>query len=270
MRDIYLIDFENVASDGLTGITHLDPEDQVVIFYSTNSNRLTMKMHILIGKSVCKLTYFETAVGGRNALDHQISTYLGYLIGTGGAERNYYIVSRDTGYKYVTSFWAESEQKPSVYCVDSIRTAGRMEQRRQEREAENAGRDAQEQPAALETSQEPHPAQKQEQETRLALRPEQEPRPVQKQEQEPRPVQKQEKDARPAARKQRGGKAQEEGGKKVDISALIAPYPMLQEQHLQQLIADSQKQKLCNHLRKHLGQEKGLALYNEIKRKAWH
>ena len=45
---------------------------------------------------------------------------------------------------------------------------------------------------------------------------------------------------------------------------------MLQEQHLQQLIADSQKQKLCNHLRKHLGQEKGLALYNEIKRRAWH
>ena len=64
MRDIYLIDFENVASEGLSGITYLAPEDEVIIFYSNNSNRLSMKMHILIGKSVCKLDYFEASVGG--------------------------------------------------------------------------------------------------------------------------------------------------------------------------------------------------------------
>ena len=50
-----------------------------------------MKMHILIGKSTCHLSYFEVSVGGKNALDHQISTWLGYLIGTGAAERSYYI-----------------------------------------------------------------------------------------------------------------------------------------------------------------------------------
>ena len=85
MRDIYPIDFENVASEGLSGITYLSPEDQVIIFYSANSNRLSMKMHILIGKSTCNLNYFEVSVGGKNALDHQISTWLGYLIGTGAA-----------------------------------------------------------------------------------------------------------------------------------------------------------------------------------------
>ena len=37
MRDIYLIDFENVASEGLSGITYLAPEDEVIIFYSNNS-----------------------------------------------------------------------------------------------------------------------------------------------------------------------------------------------------------------------------------------
>ena len=30
MRDIYLIDFENVASEGLSGITYLSPEDSEV------------------------------------------------------------------------------------------------------------------------------------------------------------------------------------------------------------------------------------------------
>ena len=108
MRDIYLIDFENVASEGLSGITYLAPEDEVIIFYSNNSNRLSMKMHILIGKSVCKCNYYEVTVGGKNALDHQISTWLGYLVGTKAADRNYYIVSKDMGYKFVASFWTES------------------------------------------------------------------------------------------------------------------------------------------------------------------
>lgn len=137
MRDIYLIDFENVASEGLSGITYLSPEDQVIIFYSANSNRLSMKMHILIGKSTCNLNYFEVSVGGKNALDHQISTWLGYLIGTGAAERSYYIVSRDMGYRHVANFWAVNDGKPRVKCVETIRAAVRLERIRQEKEAAN-------------------------------------------------------------------------------------------------------------------------------------
>ena len=144
MRDIYLIDFENVASEGLSGITYLSPEDQVIIFYSTNSNRLSMKMHILIGKSVCKLSYFEVSVGGKNALDHQISTWLGYLIGVNAAERGYYIVSRDMGYRHVANFWAVNDGKPRVKCVETIRAAVRLERIRQEKEAQG-----------VETAQEP-------------------------------------------------------------------------------------------------------------------
>lgn len=134
MRDIYLIDFENVASEGLNGITNLSPEDQVIIFYSTNSNRLSMKMHILIGKSTCKLSYFEVSVGGKNALDHQISTWLGYLIGVGAAERSYYIVSRDMGYRHVANFWAQNDGRPRVCCVETIRAAARLERIRREKE----------------------------------------------------------------------------------------------------------------------------------------
>lgn len=144
MRDIYLIDFENVASEGLSGITYLSPEDQVIIFYSANSNRLSMKMHILIGKSTCNLSYFEVSVGGKNALDHQISTWLGYLIGTGAAERSYYIVSRDMGYRHVANFWAVNDGKPRVKCVETIRAAVRLERIRQEKEALAAGEPVQE------------------------------------------------------------------------------------------------------------------------------
>ena len=134
MRDIYLIDFENVASEGLTGITNLAEEDEVVIFYSANSNRLSMKMHILMAKSICHLTYFEVSVGGKNALDHQISTYIGYLIGTEAAERNYYIVSKDNGYRHIVTFWANHAAQHKVRCIESIKAVSRFENAAREEE----------------------------------------------------------------------------------------------------------------------------------------
>ena len=335
MRDIYLIDFENVASDGLSGITFLTPEDEVIIFYSSNSNRLTMKMHILIGKSVCKLSYFEAAVGGKNALDHQIATWLGYLIGTGAAERNYYVVSRDAGYKFVASFWNEHELKPNVRCIDSIRAAGRLERSRQARENREGQKTRQapedktpeqakpeekpqekpreaelpepktaeapqtdpvqaEQPAVepqptkeerplmlsapgKESNEQPQPAESRQQGSQKPARPQGQPenqpqqtqnQPQQAQNQPQSPSQGQ-GEKKKTQRQSRSRQNQEEP-RRMDITALIAPYPDLQEQHLQQLIAENQRQKLCNHLRKHLGQEKGLALYNEIKKRAWH
>lgn len=411
MRDIYLVDFENVASEGLSGITYLAPEDQVIIFYSNNSNRLSMKMHILIGKSVCKLDYFEATVGGKNALDHQISTWLGYLVGTNAAERSYYIVSRDMGYKFVASFWADSELKPNVRCIENIRVAGRLERSRAAKEAraaehpkeqeeaaqpatvpvelepvlelqaapetaetvpaeqpeialtpepptETAHPEAEEQPQSPQTEeQEPvqqsgghgkgyrgrqfyrrnwtktgrasaektgkaEPAAEQSSVAEPAAAPEikQEaaaqndrsaqpeqpvkteqpvkaeprrdhgpraevrPEPKRHEPSEPQ-AQKTETEPKPDGPKSDGPKsdgpkparrnartrqrAETEPKKQVELGQLLSPYPNLQEQQLQQLIAENKRQVLCNTLRKQLGQEKGLALYNEIKKSAW-
>ena len=421
MRDIYLIDFENVASEGLNGITYLAPEDEVIIFYSNNSKSLSMKMHILIGKSICKLSYFEATVGGKNALDHQISTWLGYLVGIHAAERNYYIVSRDMGYKFVASFWAGSQQKPSVRCVESIRAAGRLERKYREKVLEitvpsqveemisaatgevtppespvEAAAPQEEQVPQKETAapgdpeaaseeteghirsyrgrqryrrgrknprQEPNgeeratelsqakPEEKQPvleqltqekpqekpQEIKPVVNPQEKPQEVkpvvksQEKPQEPKPVVKsqekpqevkpvvnpQEKpqEVKPVMKHQEKSqevkpvvKAQEkpqevkpvvkpqekpqeqkpeshgekkpeqrerhtprkpEEPRRVELGSLLAAYPELQEQQLQQLIADNKRQVLCNTLRKLLGQEKGLALYHEIKKSAW-
>ena len=321
MRDIYLIDFENVASEGLSGITYLSPEDEVIIFYSNNSNRLSMKMHILIGKSVCKCNYFEVTVGGKNALDHQISTWLGYLIGTRAADRNYYIVSKDMGYKFVASFWTESAMHPSVRCIDNIRAAGRIGRSRavKETEPEETAPPVPDQTPAEESVPEEEPApvvesagewppledkpdeeddipasrsrsrsrsrrsrsrsgrNGAEKETAEAVEPtEPQPEPEQQPEKktarrEKKTAAKSVKPAEPKAEKKTESKAKPEKKteKKPNISGLIAPYPGLQEAHLQQLIAENRKQVLCNTLRKQLGQEKGLALYNEIKKIAF-
>lgn len=392
MRDIYLIDFENVASEGLSGITYLSEEDQVIIFYSNNSNRLTMKMHILIGKSVCNLTYFEVTVGGKNALDHQISTYLGYLMGTNAAERNYYIVSRDMGYKHVANFWASQRIGPKIRCIDTIKGASRLERNRREavlqplpqepqpeapvlepqtvpapleaapvlpeqvdapaadlaaeslpvdepvaeavaepaviepiqESTENAETETEApEEAPLETS-EPEPERSAEPETTESAEPKPEPQrrinrnrprprgryrknsspasetkfpPQESPEEQPAPAKNQPEpqekkpelkealpevqekkpesaEKKPELKKKSGvkksGTPKQDSANLDQLSSLIAPYPKLQENVLRDLIANNKRQILCNTLRKHLGQEKGLALYNEIKKSAWH
>ena len=391
MRDIYLIDFENVASEGLSGITYLSEDDQVIIFYSNNSNRLTMKMHILIGKSVCQLSYFEVTVGGKNALDHQISTWLGYLIGTGAAERNYYIVSRDMGYKHVANFWGANRIGPKVRCIDAIKGASRLERNNrrdtvlqampQQSELETVQTEAAEAPVseapevttaetptmevtaapaeetnstvesllpeALEAQPEPEkpadvllPAVPEVSELSTetaeaavevttaasaeaaAVSPtetaekEEEPAPQKRtyrsrtrvrsrtrskkehteapapqeaasvssvcaaaaQESTPQPEAPTEEKHHPAkttkssqTKNKPSKKDEQKPSVNLDqLSAMIAPYPKLQESVLRDLIANNKRQVLCNTLRKHLGQEKGLALYNEIKKSAWH
>lgn len=303
MRDIYLIDFENVASEGLSGITYLSEDDQVIIFYSNNSNRISMKMHILIGKSVCKLDYFEILVGGKNALDHQLSTWLGYLIGTGAAERNYYIVSRDMGYRHVANFWAGSALAPSIRCIDSIKVAGKLERQKLQREAEQ--QEEREEPVAVsaeesapvevtaeiptETISEPEPqpeavtAEPEEtaQETAEPVAASAEEAEPEAQEERIRSFHNRNRTKKTASRtRQRSGASQKGEAKQEDkkseekngleqLSAMLIPYPALQENHLRQLIRDNKKQILCNTLRKQLGQEKGLALYNDIKKIAW-
>lgn len=117
---VYLIDFENVHYDGLSGILNLASEDQVYIFYSDNGKRLTFELHEQINNSPAQFYYYKAVVGGKNALDHQLSSYLGFLIGKTGA-KDYYIVSKDRGYRHLVAFWESANMEIAIHLVDSIR-----------------------------------------------------------------------------------------------------------------------------------------------------
>ncbi len=108
----YLIDFENVKSEGLSGISELAPNDNVLIFFSNNENKLSFDIHKQICSCSTNVLYFHVAAGGKNALDHQLAGYLGYLIGS-TEEKEYYIVSRDRGFEFVINFW--KEQRPELF-----------------------------------------------------------------------------------------------------------------------------------------------------------
>ena len=100
----YLVDFENVKSKGLTGIDRLTEDDHVIIFYSENSDTISFEMHCLVMKAKASVDYMKVRVGGKNALDFQLSTLLGYLVAKGD-NTHLFIISNDKGFDKLHDFW---------------------------------------------------------------------------------------------------------------------------------------------------------------------
>jgi hypothetical protein len=106
--DYYLIDYENTGENGLKGITELPEDSCVVIFYSENADKISFDMHQKFCICKTKLEFRKINTGRKNALDFQLSTYLGYLIAKSEEDR-YYIVSKDNGYRSVVDFWRDKK-----------------------------------------------------------------------------------------------------------------------------------------------------------------
>lgn len=100
----FLIGFENVKSAGLVGIDTLGIDDQVVILYSVNSNTISFEMHQKIMSCAANVEYYQIRRGGKNSLDFQLSTMLGYLLAS-GLYTHLYIVSNDSGFDALYDFW---------------------------------------------------------------------------------------------------------------------------------------------------------------------
>lgn len=102
----YYVDFENVQADGLNGLGALDATDVVTVLYTSNSDR--MPLRVLDMASGCKAAVRteKVACGTPNALDFQLATMLGHDIASFGAStKRFVIVSNDTGYCCLASFW---------------------------------------------------------------------------------------------------------------------------------------------------------------------
>lgn len=110
---IYLIDYENVNVSGLNGIETLTEADKVYIFYGANPGYIPFEKHILISKSQAEVAYLRVERSGKNYLDFQLATYSGYLVAM-YPEREYIIVSRDTGFDSIVNFWNRNPEDRGV------------------------------------------------------------------------------------------------------------------------------------------------------------
>ena len=106
---IYLIDYENVNEGGLNGIEMLSQDDTLIIFYN-ETQKLSIDIHRLLEKAVCKKEYVKVNKSAKNYLDFQLSTYLGYLVNK-HKDVQFKIISKDTGFDAVINFWKGRQVK---------------------------------------------------------------------------------------------------------------------------------------------------------------
>lgn len=111
----YLVDFENVKSKGLVGIENLTKDDHVVIFYSENSDTISFEMHCSVMRAQASVEYMKVNVGGKNALDFQLSTLLGYMVAQ-NRNTHIFIISNDKGFDKLHDFW-ENTFSDAPDCV---------------------------------------------------------------------------------------------------------------------------------------------------------
>ncbi|MDE6780350.1 MAG: hypothetical protein K2J40_02680 [Ruminococcus sp.] len=118
----YLIDYENVHQTGLNGIENLTENDIVVIFYTENAETLTFSLYEKLVQCKAEIQLCKVQCGGKNALDFQLATFLGYILGN-NSDTECHIISNDKGYEYVISFWKEKdiEIKLSSNITEALR-----------------------------------------------------------------------------------------------------------------------------------------------------
>ena len=120
---IYLIDFENTHAAGLNGITHLSPQDLVVVFLGAKDKTIPVDLVTqLTGPKVVASVEWKKANGSTpNYLDFQLVSYLALLITNPQVHENHYvIVTKDAGFDSAIDFWAARlknislERRPSI------------------------------------------------------------------------------------------------------------------------------------------------------------
>ncbi len=123
---LFLIDYENVNSAGLHGIGNLGEDDRVILFYSHAANTLSFEImdEMLDAGIMPERVCLEQT--GKNALDFQLVTFLGYQIAKEKAD-TYYIISRDAGYQSAIAFCSaylgvKVQLRPSIKAAAGSRS----------------------------------------------------------------------------------------------------------------------------------------------------
>ncbi len=103
MSKTYLVDSENVGESWIDLMG--DEDDTFLIFYTGRSPRIDYE-HAISLMNANKKPEFIHCYEGNNALDFQLVSYLGYLLRS-EEDSEMVIVSNDTGFDAVISFWNE-------------------------------------------------------------------------------------------------------------------------------------------------------------------
>lgn len=119
MNNVYLIDYENLAQNIQYFITDGIPVkgDEVIVFFSKSNERFPVSVIVQAQEAGISMNFIEAYNGHKNALDFQLSSYLGFLISK-YPEKIYHIMSKDKGYDSMIFFW--KKQGINIDRLDSF------------------------------------------------------------------------------------------------------------------------------------------------------
>ena len=125
----YLIDGENVSIEILKDIQKLNSNDTVLYFGRRNNKGDLKKVENFKNECKCKIKTVLVEAITKNALDFQITAYLGLLIGKNKLDTEYYIVSIDRGYDASIKLFKKMcnvkvSRIPNLNCNNSTIDAG--------------------------------------------------------------------------------------------------------------------------------------------------
>lgn len=103
-RKAYLIDSENISDEWVDILDTMEMQDVIFVFYTGKSTHINCeRAHKLMRNGIGRVQWIK-CFEGNNALDFQLVTELGAMIGLGKAAE-YIIVSKDNGYNPVVRYW---------------------------------------------------------------------------------------------------------------------------------------------------------------------
>lgn len=101
----YLIDYENQGTDNLKDMYGVQKGDEIYIFFSDKCKNFSLDLLEKVSNLGVNFKPVRVKCGAKNALDFQLSSHLGYLIGKDGNLSSYHIISNDKGFDCIVTYW---------------------------------------------------------------------------------------------------------------------------------------------------------------------
>ena len=146
MGKIYLVDSENVGDIWVPLLVSSQEDDEVLVFYTTKSPHMNYE-NVRMLKETEKEADFIKCFEGSNALDFQLVSELGYRLSQ-NADREYVIVSNDTGFDAAVRYWSTRKMPVSRLSGKECHRMLTEKKQRVAKESEAAAEPEQEQSRA--------------------------------------------------------------------------------------------------------------------------
>ena len=135
METYYLVDYENVGTDGVSKCGGLEKTDHLHIFYTENSKKID-DLDVIDNHGKASLEKHKVPVKNQS-VDMHIVSYLGYLLGKNeGKAISVVIISKDRDYDNVIKFWKDEKANISKKAkielpqMESVKTTQKKDKKK--------------------------------------------------------------------------------------------------------------------------------------------